>query len=115
MPIVPSRFVYIVFEEYTVKHEDDSFGSFSMIKFRRGISKMPFCENVFKTLHNGVLLLLVRYILRMAGQLSDGLKSNFKILLHIWLEEVRRATETPLRVAIIWIKMKYRSSRLRVQ
>lgn len=52
----------------------------------------------------------------MAGQLlNDGLKSNFKMLLHIWVEEVRKAIETPLRVPIIWIKIKYRSSRLRVQ
>jgi hypothetical protein len=31
------------------------------------------------------------------------------------LEGVRKAIETPLRVAVIRIKMKYRSSRLRVQ
>lgn len=55
-------------------------------------------------LHNGTLLLLVLYIPSLAGQLlSDGLKSNFKILLQYWLEGVRKAIETPLRVAVIWI------------
>jgi hypothetical protein len=56
----------------------------------------------FRLLHNGALLLLVRYIPSLAGQLlSDGLKSNFKVLLQYWLE--RLGGVKPLKPNCEWL------------
>jgi hypothetical protein len=54
-----------------------------MIKFHRGISKLHLWENVCQTLHNGAQFVLVIYPRRAGQLLRDGLKSNFKILLHL--------------------------------